>query len=150
MATPVKCVDLKSRLSEANLATVQSCFPPLAGSMGGADPVNAVDEDGSVERWKKPRLADWEVPRRDPSEPRPQHPVMLAQRRKVQRQWRARRRAAREVASPFAEREGAELAATHDAHRANRCGVTGAARVSSRPTEGNAPSLRSVSAPFPA
>lgn len=76
-----------------------------------------INEDGSLERWKKPRLADWEVPRRDPSAPRPRHPEVLAQRRRVQRRWRARRRAAREAAS-LAEREGAELPATHDAYRA--------------------------------
>jgi hypothetical protein len=64
------------------------------------------------------RLVPWEVPRRDPSEPRPQHPEVLAQRRKVQRRWQARQRAAREAAS-LAEREGAELPATHDAHRVN-------------------------------
>ena len=42
-----------------------------------------IHTDGTVERWKKPRLADWEKPRSDPSEPRPQHPEVLAQRRKV-------------------------------------------------------------------
>jgi hypothetical protein len=77
-----------------------------------------VNADGSVERWKRPRLARWEVPRRSPSEPRPQHPEVLAQRRKVQRRSRARRRAAREAAG-LAEREGAELPATHDAYRVN-------------------------------
>jgi hypothetical protein len=33
-----------------------------------------VNADGTVERWRKPKLAPWEVPRRDPGEPRPRHP----------------------------------------------------------------------------
>jgi hypothetical protein len=70
---------------------------------------NSVNADGAEERWKKPRLADWEKPRRDPSEPRPQHPAVIAQRRRVQRRWRARQRAARETAS-LAEREGCRTA----------------------------------------
>jgi len=42
-----------------------------------------INADGSVQSWKIPRLADWEKLRRDPSALRPQHPAMLAQRRKV-------------------------------------------------------------------
>jgi len=30
-----------------------------------------IEEDGREKRWKQPRLAAWEVPRRDLSEPRP-------------------------------------------------------------------------------
>jgi hypothetical protein len=52
-----------------------------------------VNEDGTVERWKQPRLADWEVPRRDPSEPRPQHPEVAARRRAARQRWRVRQRA---------------------------------------------------------
>src|SRR5262245_5221191 len=29
---------------------------------------------GTTERWRQPRLAPWEVPRRDPAEPRPNAP----------------------------------------------------------------------------
>jgi hypothetical protein len=57
-----------------------------------------VNADGTVERWRKAKLAPWEVPRRDPSEPRPQHPEVVLQRRAAQRRWRERRRAAREAA----------------------------------------------------
>jgi hypothetical protein len=32
-------------------------------------------EDGAVERWEQPPLADWEVPKSDPRERRPQHPA---------------------------------------------------------------------------
>jgi hypothetical protein len=49
-------------------------------------------EDGRVERWKEPYLALWEIPRRDPSEPRPWHPKVSAQRRVARQQWRARKR----------------------------------------------------------
>jgi hypothetical protein len=92
--------------------------PSGATSSAGLRFRTIIHEDGTVERWQKPRLADWEVPGRDPSGPRPQHPEVLAQRRRVQRRWRARRRAAREAAS-LAERESPELPATHDAHRVN-------------------------------
>jgi hypothetical protein len=37
-----------------------------------------VNDDGTVERWQQPRLAAWENPRRDPCEPRPQHPEVAA------------------------------------------------------------------------
>ena len=53
-----------------------------------------INKDGSVERWKKPRLAGWEKPRTDPCEKRPAHPEVKAARRL----WRERRRAAREAA----------------------------------------------------
>ena len=49
-----------------------------------------VHADGTVERWKKPRLADWEKPRRDPAEPRPLHPVVAAERRAARQRWRER------------------------------------------------------------
>jgi hypothetical protein len=40
-----------------------------------------INEDGTVERWKRPRLADWEKLRRDPREVRPLHPEVAVQRR---------------------------------------------------------------------
>jgi hypothetical protein len=40
-----------------------------------------VRDDGTVERWHQPRLADWEVPRRDPREKRPNAPEVVARRR---------------------------------------------------------------------
>jgi hypothetical protein len=57
-----------------------------------------VNDDGTVECWQQPKLARWELPRRDPSEPRAQHPEVAARRRATQGRWRARRRAAREAA----------------------------------------------------
>jgi hypothetical protein len=60
------------------------------------------NEDGTVERWKQPRLADWENPRTDPRERRPAHPEVRAARKL----WRERRRAAREAALA-AERDAA-------------------------------------------
>jgi hypothetical protein len=65
-----------------------------------------VHADGTVERWKKPRLADWEKPRRDPAEPRPVHPVVAAQQRTARQRWRARQRA-RETATLAAARDDA-------------------------------------------
>jgi hypothetical protein len=58
-----------------------------------------VRSDGSIERWRQPKLAPWEVPRRDPSEPRPMHPFIRAERRKAARRRQAR---AREAALPTA------------------------------------------------
>jgi hypothetical protein len=69
-----------------------------------------VHEDGTIECWRSPRLPKWEVPRRDPSEPRPQHPKVSAQRRAARRRWMlARRRAcaAQLVAGP--PYEGAQM-----------------------------------------
>jgi hypothetical protein len=37
-----------------------------------------VREDGLTERWRQPKLAPWEVPRRDPAERRPNAPQVLA------------------------------------------------------------------------
>jgi hypothetical protein len=36
-----------------------------------------VNDDGTIERWQQPELADWELPRRDPAEPRPMRPRYL-------------------------------------------------------------------------
>jgi hypothetical protein len=72
-----------------------------------------VREDGTVERFMKPRLADWEVPRRDPAEPRPQHPQVAAERRAARQRYRQRQRE-REAAKVAAERDdvaGADIAA---------------------------------------
>jgi hypothetical protein len=51
--------------------------------------------DGTIECWRQPELAPWEVPRRDPAEPRPSAPGVAARRRTAQRRWRERRKAAR-------------------------------------------------------
>jgi hypothetical protein len=51
-----------------------------------------VHKDGTIERWQRPHLADWEVPRRDPDEPRPNAPEVLAQRRAAVQRWRERKR----------------------------------------------------------
>jgi hypothetical protein len=59
-----------------------------------------VNEDGTIERWQQPDLADWEVPRADPREKRPAHPEVRAARRR----WHGARRAAREAARLAAER----------------------------------------------
>jgi hypothetical protein len=52
-----------------------------------------VGEDGTVQRWEQPKLEDWEQPRRDPSDRRPQHPAMAAERRDAARRRRERERA---------------------------------------------------------
>jgi hypothetical protein len=49
--------------------------------------------DGSRERWQQSKLAPWEVPRRDPAEPRPWHPEVREQRRTARQRWRERSRA---------------------------------------------------------
>jgi hypothetical protein len=51
-----------------------------------------VREDGTTERWQQPRLAPWEVPRRDPAEPRPNAPDVAARRQAVRQRWLARQR----------------------------------------------------------
>jgi hypothetical protein len=50
-------------------------------------------DDGTTERWRQPRLARWEVPRRDPAEPRPNAPDVAARRRAARQRWRERQRA---------------------------------------------------------
>jgi hypothetical protein len=50
-------------------------------------------EDGTTERWRQPRLARWELPRRDPSDPRPNPPNVVAQRRAARQRRRERNRA---------------------------------------------------------
>ena len=44
-----------------------------------------VHDDGTTDRWRQPRLAPWEVPRRDPAEPRPSAPDAAARRRAARR-----------------------------------------------------------------
>jgi hypothetical protein len=56
--------------------------------------------DGSRERWRQPKLAPWEVPRRDPREPRPRSPEVRAARRAARQRWLARKRA-REAAQRY-------------------------------------------------
>jgi hypothetical protein len=51
-----------------------------------------VNDDGTIERWQRPELADWEVPRRDLAESRPNAPEVLAQRRAAVQRWRERKR----------------------------------------------------------
>lgn len=68
-----------------------------------------VREDGTVEHWKKPRLADWEKPRRDPAEPRPLHPVAAVQRRAARQRWKARRR--ERAAAQLAEERNSDITA---------------------------------------
>ena len=62
-----------------------------------------VHEDGTTERWRQPRLARWEIPRRDPAEPRPNAPEVTAQRRAAQ----LARQRARKAAKLAAERDDA-------------------------------------------
>jgi hypothetical protein len=50
-----------------------------------------VHPDGRAERWRQPRLAPWEVPRRDPAERRPNAPEVVAERLEVNRRWRERK-----------------------------------------------------------
>ena len=52
--------------------------------------------DGTTEHWWQPRLAPWEVPRRDPAEPRPNAPDVAARRRAARRRWRECQPLARE------------------------------------------------------
>src|SRR5262245_5044510 len=51
--------------------------------------------------WRQPRLAPWEVPRRDPAEPRPNALDVTAQRWAARQRWRERQRA-RNAAQPAA------------------------------------------------
>lgn len=60
--------------------------------------------DGTRERWRQPKLAPWEAPRRDPAEQRPQHPEVAAQRRAAWQRWRELQRV----------RKAAKLAAARD------------------------------------
>lgn len=64
-----------------------------------------ISESGARERWVKPKLESWELPRANPSAARAQqHPAVVLQRREAQRRWRERRRVAREAAKlPAAE-----------------------------------------------
>ena len=63
--------------------------------------------DGTIECWQQPELAPWEVPRRNPAEPRPSAPEVATQRRAAQQRWRERQKAARETAKLAAERDDA-------------------------------------------
>jgi hypothetical protein len=63
------------------------------------------NEDGAMERWQQPELADWESPRSDPTEPRPNAPEVLAQRRAAVQRWRERQRnnAPRQQSAPMGD-----------------------------------------------
>jgi hypothetical protein len=76
-----------------------------------------VHNDGTTERWRQPRLAPCEVPRRDPAEPRPNAPDVAARRRAARRRWRARQRHARETSNlaPEPPHAGAQTAARETA-----------------------------------
>jgi hypothetical protein len=78
-----------------------------------------VNDDGTTERWRQPRLAPWEVPRRDPAEPRPNAPEVAAQRRAAQRRRRERQRA-RHAAICF----DAEMPVKHRGRASNIWGMT--------------------------
>ena len=39
------------------------------------------------QRWRQPRLARWELPRRDPAGPRPNPPEVAARRRAARQRW---------------------------------------------------------------
>jgi hypothetical protein len=66
-----------------------------------------VHDDGGMERWRQPKLAPWEVPRRDPAEPRPNAPEVMAQRRAADKRYRLRQWRAREIPRPTAARDDA-------------------------------------------
>jgi hypothetical protein len=51
-----------------------------------------VHKNGARERWRQPKLARLGVPRRDPAEPRPNAPDVVAQQRAARQRWRARQR----------------------------------------------------------
>jgi hypothetical protein len=55
--------------------------------------------DGTIECWRQPELAPWEVPRRDPAERRPSAPEVAEERRASQRRWRERQQRARETSN---------------------------------------------------
>jgi hypothetical protein len=78
-------------------------------------------KDGTVKRCRRPRLEPWEEPRQDPSELRPMHPRVLAERREARRRQRARGRALREAAAT--EDDGGASAPTCNAtsSRDDRC-----------------------------
>jgi hypothetical protein len=76
-----------------------------------------VHNDGTTERWRQPRLARWEVPRRDPAEPRPNAPQVAARRRAARQRWRERQPRARETGNPAPE---PPHAGAQTARRANR------------------------------
>jgi hypothetical protein len=64
-------------------------------------------EGDAVERWERPQLEPWEIPRQSPRERRPRHPALLARDREAKRRWRERKRAltttAREGAGPASD-----------------------------------------------
>lgn len=52
-----------------------------------------IRQNGTTEHWRQPRLAPWEVPRRDPAEPRPNEPGVAARQRAARLRWQMRQRA---------------------------------------------------------
>jgi hypothetical protein len=68
-------VQFRERLLRANVEwwvcrTANAAMWALAES--GVTFRTLVRNDGTTERWHRPKLADWEIPRRDPAERRPQ------------------------------------------------------------------------------
>jgi hypothetical protein len=63
-----------------------------------------VHRDGTHERWLQPKLAPWEIPRRDPAERRPTE--VVAQRREMSRRSRERQRARIAAAHSCADADG--------------------------------------------
>jgi hypothetical protein len=85
-----------------------------------------VHNDGTTERWRQPRLAPWEVPRRDPAEPRPNAPDVAARRRAARQRWRLRQGAARVTdLSAAAEASTPDVAARRSVSQARRSSLTG-------------------------
>jgi hypothetical protein len=95
-----------------------------------------VHEDGTTERWRQPRLAPWEVPRRDPAEPRPNAPDVAARRRAARQRWRERKRirdaAERAVAARYEGAPTGPEKQRNEAH-ANRREGTAAPIAAARP-----------------
>ena len=66
--------------------------------------------DGAVERWERPELEPWEIPRQSPRERRPRHPEVLARDRAAKQRWRERKRAQKLAAQTATELDDGERA----------------------------------------
>jgi hypothetical protein len=107
-------IELKSRRGKCSasqrIARAEGCCVQV--SIGGSRSARAamwalrklgvrfraiVYEDGGTERWRQPRLAPWEVPRRNPAEPRPNAPNVKALRASARKRARLRQRRARAI-----------------------------------------------------
>jgi hypothetical protein len=88
-----------------------------------------VSGDGTIDCWQRPELADWELPRRDPNEPRPNAPEVLARRRaavqrceSVDARKRLRWRQGDDMKPTFRHRRAVMRLARHAARRVNEPG----------------------------